>query len=145
MQGVRDAVLWSAAAGLNGAMPRAPLPALQVQDVAALLAAGPPGSFAAGLVASGTVSVDAGDSNFTCSIGTSGGAACACSPPALACTQQVACFGSLCDYSAQALAPNATYKVRALHSTAHIKQIRARTALTHAAAANARCCCCQSA
>jgi hypothetical protein len=65
-------------------------------------------------VARGQISVRQANTQHTCLIGGSIGSSCACTPAA-DCSQELSCFGSLCDYSKLALAPNTTYKVRSQH------------------------------
>jgi len=69
-------------------------------------------SFQNGVVARGQVAVQQAGVNYTCTVGgASAGSTCSCRPAA-ACTQEAACFGSLCDYSRVSLAPSTAYKVR---------------------------------
>lgn len=68
-------------------------------------------SFQNGLVARGQITVQQPGVDHTCTIGGSAaGTRCTCKPAAT-CTQEAACFGSLCDYSRLSLAPSTAYKV----------------------------------
>lgn len=67
-------------------------------------------NFHDGVVARGQITVKQANTQHTCLIGGSAGGSCSCSPTA-ECSQELSCFGSLCDHSKLALVPNTTYKV----------------------------------
>eukprot|EP00775_Hariotina_reticulata_P010661 gene10661-10820_t len=78
-------------------------------DPAALMAT-PRSSFWHGLVAKGQINVDQGGTGVACTIGGGTSSSCSCNT-SVTCTQEVACFGQLCDYSTSAVMSNTTYKV----------------------------------
>jgi hypothetical protein len=81
----------------------------QITDATALLHSART-NFQDGVVAFGQITVKQDNTQHTCVIGGNVGSSCSCTPTA-DCSQELSCFGSLCDYSKVALAPNTTYKV----------------------------------
>lgn len=96
--------------------PLPPRPAPQVPYPQELLTA-PLASARNGLVARGTLRLDAPQPSLSCTVDGATSGTTTCCSPAVACDVSAGCFEGLCQYSASSLSPNTTYRVGRLGRT----------------------------